>query len=90
MENEKLWVAYTNQLCSFVVVLFFSLKCSQLPQVLSCSWQMFDVSVFKVMSFHWLVSLVFLLGWVEAEAPFYLFAANFELKPDTVFDDLFF
>jgi hypothetical protein len=43
---------------------------------------MFGVSL-QDESFHWLVSLVSLVDWIEVEAPLHSSAANFELNSDS-------
>jgi hypothetical protein len=40
-------------------------------------------------SFDWLVGLVFLMGWIEDEAPLHSFPTNFELKSDRMFSGMF-
>jgi hypothetical protein len=44
--------------------------------------QMFWYAELQDESLDWLVGLVFLLGWIEVEAPSHSFPANFEPKSD--------
>jgi hypothetical protein len=43
----------------------------------------------QVLSFDWLVNFVFLLGWIEDEAPLHSFPINFVPKPDGTFSGSF-
>jgi hypothetical protein len=47
---------------------------------------MFELSSFvHIMSFNWFVGLVFLLGWIEDEAPMNSFPPTLEPKSDDIF-----
>jgi len=54
------------------------------PQMRTCKYSMFELLSSKVASFDWFVGLVFLLGWIEDDAPFSKFSTNSEPKPDKI------
>lgn len=57
----------------------------------SCSFILGATSIilqlanFQEESFYWLVGFVFLVAWIEVEAPLHSFSKSFDLKPDRIF-----